>query len=466
MQSGTTLNLLRVKPVLTASEYRRVDKAYEGDLSVAMERAGLAVALAASRRGAGYGARVVVLAGPGNNGGDGYVAARRLAARGVAVSVQRLGEPRTDEAIHAARGAASAGVRITKMGDPFACDLVIDAVFGGGVRGDVPEVVSKWSAADIPVVAVDFPTGLDPDTGIAKEDAFRAVETVTFGSLKTGHILSDGPGLCGLVTVADIGIEGGSPSLWIAEEADAPRPARPRTAHKWSAGSVLVAGGSDGMVGAAVLAARAALSFGAGSVYVTSPNPGRAHLAAPQVPSIPIEDAMSRLARFDVLVAGPGLAEGDLGPVADLVTASPRTVLDAGALRPELVEAAKAGNGGVVVTPHAGEFKNLAGVGPGKFSTRSYARRNDVVLLAKGSPTVVTDGGTPVLVTTGTQALASIGTGDVLAGMIGALWARGLDPMAAAISAAYWHGVAGAEISTSRTLTANMLADEVGRWAW
>ncbi len=174
-----------MKPILTAEEYRRVDQAYTGDLDAAMDQAGLAVALAGVRHGAGYGKQVVVLAGPGNNGGDGYVAARYLTRRGAAVEVQALGEPKTPEAMRAARLARSAGVRVVEMGPPISADLVIDAVFGGGGRSHLPPVVEEWTKTKAPVVAVDFPTGLDPDTGEVKGAVFVAVETVTFQYLKT-----------------------------------------------------------------------------------------------------------------------------------------------------------------------------------------------------------------------------------------------------------------------------------------
>src|SRR5690606_18975213 len=153
------------------------------------------------------------------------------------------------------------------LGAVVKADLVIDALFGGGSRTGLPEAVVAWIDAALPTLAVDFPTGLNPDTGSVETRAFTAVETITFGTLKTGHVNGSGPDHCGRVSVVDIGIEGGEPSLYIAEQGDAPRPTRPRNTHKWAAGAVLVVGGSDGMIGASVLAARSALGFGAGAVY-------------------------------------------------------------------------------------------------------------------------------------------------------------------------------------------------------
>jgi hydroxyethylthiazole kinase-like uncharacterized protein yjeF len=456
-----------VKPVLTAEEYKRVDKAWEGDLSAAMDRAGHAVALAAARHGAAYGKRVIVLAGPGNNGGDGYVAARYLKSRGAFVEIRSLGHPKTEVAADAAESAAAAGIPVAGLGSPDPeAGVVIDALFGGGVRGGLPGEVGEWMDTGAPVIAVDYPTGLDPDTGEVEEGAFHAVETVTFGSLKTGHVMGGGPEHCGKVTVADIGIEGGRPAFYIAEESDAPRPVRDRTTHKWDAGAVLVVGGSTGIVGASTYAGRSALVFGAGSVVVASPRADLVHQVAPQLPTFQMADAEARLDRFDVLIAGPGLAEADSDAARPLITKAERVVLDAGGLTPELLASATEGGAEVIVTPHAGEFARLTGYGGGAYAARALARKLGITVLLKGNPTVVTDGGVPVLVTAGGPELASIGTGDVLAGMIGALWARGLGPFHAAVSAAYWHGVAGSDLARRTTVTAELLTTEIGEYAW
>lgn len=455
-----------MKPILTAEEYRRVDQAYTGNLDQAMDRAGFAVAVSAARLGAAYGRRVVVLAGPGNNGGDGYVAARYLKRRGAAVEIHALTEPRTTEAIHAAALAEQQRVSVRPLAAVKDADLVIDALFGGGGRGGLAREVLAWMDTPAPVLAVDYPTGIDPSSGNVDERAFRAVETVTFGALKTGHVRGEGPEHCGVVTVADIGIEGGEPSMWLAEESDAPRPGRHRRTHKWSAGAVLVAGGSTGMVGAAVLAARSALHFGAGSVAVSSPRADLVTAAAPELLTMAVEEAEARLDRFDVVIAGPGLSEEDREAVIPIVGKAHRVLLDAGGLDPVMVDAAAEGGADVVVTPHAAEFERVAGVGGGAFSVRAYAGKKGVVVLLKGNPTLISDGSEPILVRTGGPELASIGTGDVLSGMVGALWARGLEPRTAAVSGAYWHGVAGADLATTTTLTSDALARHVGRFAW
>ena len=170
-----------------------------------MERAGLGVALAAVRMGARYGSRVIVLAGPGNNGGDGYVAARYLRRRGVAVQVQALADPKTPDAIWAARTAVDAGVPVGPMGQPRQADVIIDAVFGSGFRGALPDVLTPWTEVDTPVLAVDIPSGLDGTTGQAESAVFQAATTVTFHSPKVGQLIGRGPDVCGRLEASPAG---------------------------------------------------------------------------------------------------------------------------------------------------------------------------------------------------------------------------------------------------------------------
>lgn len=254
--------------------------------------------------------------------------------------------------------------------------------------------------------------------------------------------------------------------MLVAEEEDAPLPQRRRRSHKWSAGSVLVVGGSPGMIGASVFAGRAALSFGAGSVYLAADDSNRLQAIAPDVPVMTLDDARDDIRRFDVVLAGPGLAPADISVTLPLLQAAENLVLDAGALRPDVLEAVVDSDVQIVVTPHDAEFTRLSGTKPGTFSVRSFARANGITVVRKGSPTMVTDGSAPVLIRTGGPELASIGTGDVLAGMIAALWSRGLDGFRAAISGSFWHGRAGRSLSRRRTVTARGLVAEIGRFAW
>lgn len=449
-------------PVVTAAESARMDQRATDPVEVLMDRAGLAVALEAVEMGVGYGSRVVVLCGPGNNGGDGYVAARYLRRRGVAVTVHALAEPRTDAARWATDGARRTGVPIVPLGTPRPCDLVIDALFGGGFRRGLPAELRPWLSVDAPVLSVDVPTGLDPDTGEAPDGAFCATRTVTFGALKVGHLLGEGPDRSGLVTVADIGLAEGEPVLRMAEALDCPRPERSRLAHKWSAGSVLIVGGNAGMTGAAVMAGRAALHFGAGAVGVASPQRDTVAALGPELLTYAIDDLEGLCRRYDVVVVGPGL--GDLPDVVATVTEHAAAVVaDADALADR--DPLEAARGRLVITPHAGEFGRLTDHHPGPDGAGTLAREMGCVVLLKGWPTFVTDGGVPWAVVSGGPELATIGTGDVLAGMIAALWARGLDPIDAARSAAFWHGVAAAELAEQTTATADRLAYHVGRYA-
>lgn len=452
--------IAHVKPVLSPAESARLDAASPVPVGTLMERAGMAVALAAVRMGVGYGSRVAVLVGPGNNGGDGYVAASHLARRGVHVELLALSEPRTEPAIEAA-SAARTTLLVGALTPPTgAVDLVVDAVFGGGFRGGVPDSLRPWMELETPLLAVDIPSGLDPTSGLVDDVAFTASRTVAFHSQKPGHVLGEGLDRCGTVEVADIGLVGGEPSLWLVEAVDAVRPGRDRRAHKWSAGSVLVMGGSEGMVGAAVFAAKAALAFGAGAVGVSSASMATVQVLAPEILSYRSGHVSDR---YDVIVLGPGLGD-DAFAIEKAMRSGKPLVIDADAL-PRLAPGTVFDRP-VVLTPHTGEFVRMTGGPAGPEAARRLAEACQAVVVLKGNPTFVTDGGVPRVVTSGGPSLATIGTGDVLSGMIGALMARGLGALEAATSAAYWHGVAGTELSARSTLTADRLAGGVGAYAW
>ena len=471
-----------MKPIITPEEATRLDRVSSEPVEVLMERAGWAVEIAAARMGVGYGSRVAVLVGPGNNGGDGYVAAGLMKRRGAWVTIYQLREPKTEAARWACRRAERAGVEILKMTPPPAgIDVVVDAVFGGGYRGRCPSALSAWMDYPAPVLAVDFPSGLDPTSGLVADRTFSAQCTITFQALKTGHLLGEGPDHCGEIEVADIGLVGVRPILLLAEERDCPRPSRPRTAHKWSAGSVVVIGGSRGMTGAALLAARSALRAGAGAVALMVPGGCQSLVAGPapelltmglgegdHFETTQVEDCLERASRFDVMVIGPGLGrvektrewarqvvglwDGPLLVDADGLWACDQKLL---AERP----------GPTVITPHRGELASLTRPDPGLQEIRALAE-SGVVVLAKGNPTLVCDATQTWVVREGGPELATIGSGDVLAGWLGALWARGLSPAEAARSAAFWHGRAGAALAARGTVTADALASSVSRWAW
>ena len=466
--------------VITSEESARLDSAATVPVETLMERAGLGVALAAARLGAGYGTRVVVLAGRGNNGGDGYVAARYLVGRGCEVSVHAIGAPTTPAAVQAAERAKRSGVAIAAISAPGDADLIIDALFGAGFRGELSDELTAWAAHPAPVIAVDVPSGLDADTGAVVEGGFTATRTVTFHAMKPGHVLGEGPERCGPIEVVDIGLAGGDAELYVCDEQDALRPPRARDAHKWSAGSVAVVGGSPGITGAALLAGNAALAMGAGAVALICPRALQPTYAAAsaelmtrgvgsgaQFTPDDVEGVLAAAKRFDILVLGPGLGP-DRGDFVAGITSGweGRLLVDADGLNALdgltlLAERAAP----TIITPHAGEFTRLTGDSPDYRTAAELPDAAGVVVVLKGNPTFVL-GVDRWLVRSGGPELATIGTGDVLAGMIAALWARGLDGADAARSAAYWHGRAGADLARSRTVTAEKLASSVARFAW
>jgi NAD(P)H-hydrate epimerase len=283
-------------PIVSVDEMRRIDAETTADVDRLMDAAGNGVALSAASMGIGYGSRVHVLAGHGNNGGDGYVAARYLSRRGATVTVHHLGLP--DEGTpgyRAMTSAVSTGVRVVEMGQPEPCDLVIDAFVGTGFRGDLPQEVAAWTRADGPVLAVDVPSGIDGDTGSAQGAVFAAERTATFHMYKTGHFLGQGPDLCGDIDLYDIGLEGGDPGMYRMTAADVTVPSRGRSTHKWSAGAVATIGGVPGLTGAALFAARGAIAAGAGAsvLFTTAATSSEYAAAAPDIPQMQASETAS-----------------------------------------------------------------------------------------------------------------------------------------------------------------------------
>ena len=471
-------------PVVTPEEMAGVDRSAPEPVEILVARAGAAVAtravamLRASRRGLVYGARVVVVAGPGNNGADGRDVARRLAARGAAVTVVDATEV--------------AGTTLTP------CDLVVDAAFGTGLsRPYLPPV-----PGDAPVVAVDIPSGVSGLTGtvVGGDDGsfFTAHATVTFAALKPGLVLGKGPEAAGSLNVADIGLGAGVDAVaraWMITDDDVARiPPRGHDAHKWQS-AVQVVAGSPGMNGAPWLVSAAALHTGAG--YVRLAIPGVAAGAAGLPPGelvnvgLPAEgwdrDVLDGLQRFSCLVIGPGLGStgrdqgGDPGagtPVGRLLAASTvPAVVDADGLNAlgslaAVAEVASARDHSsrdhsLVLTPHAGEFARLVGEKPGPdrvAAVRDAAAASGAIVLLKGSTTVVAHpDGRVLLSDAGSSRLATAGTGDVLSGVIGALVARGVEAFVAAALGAHIHGRA-ADLGRAEGLVASDLPPLVSRW--
>ncbi len=461
-----------MKPVLRVEDMRAVDAHALATVSeeTLVERAGTAVATWAIRMlGGTYGRHVVVVAGKGNNGADGRVAAARLRRRGARVTV------------------VEAGDAPDRIGPQGTVDLVIDAAYGTGFRGTyrAPAV-----SPGVPVLAVDIPSGVDGDTGEACGEPLRADVTVTFAALKTGLLQGEGLLLAGQVEVADIGLDVSRARTWMVEDSDvaAMLAPRPRNAYKWQS-AVAVVAGSPGMTGAAGLCARAAYRAGAGMVRLGIPGGDLADLPVSEAVGTSLaaegwsSEALAMAQRCRALVVGPGLgrAAATVADVRALVgRAAVPAVVDAdglfalgtgdeigAALGPVAREGTDGGGCKAVLTPHDGEFARLAGAPPGPDridAASGLARRSGAVVLLKGPTTVVAHpAGSVLLATAGSPRLATAGTGDVLSGAIGAFVARGVDLHHAAALAAHVHGRA-AELGLREGLVAGDLADLLGRW--
>ena len=414
-----------VIPIVTPEEMAAVDAAAPEPVEVLIDRAGAAVAWAARRRlGGTYGRRVVVLAGKGNNGADGRVAAERLRRWGAHVIE-----------VDAARAPAELP----------RCDLVIDAAYGTGLtRAYAPPHTSD------PVLAVDIASGVDGTTGEIPGGALEATETVTFQALKPGLVLQPGRARCGEIVIADLGLDVGRASAHLVTATDVSvwLPARATDAHKWRSACWVIAG-APGMSGAGHLCAGAAARAGAG--YVRHSAPG----GEPQSPieavgyTLPPTGWGRELGdahRFGALVLGPGLGrEPDtLRSVRDAISSTEcPVVVDADGLS-ALVDHRPAEPHRLVLTPHDGEYETLLGRRPGPdriAAARNAAASLGATVLLKGPTTVIADPeGSTLVTTTGDQRLASAGTGDVLAGIIGALLAQGATPVHAAAMGAWIHG--------------------------
>ena len=449
-------------PVVTPDEMRDVDAAATEPVEVLVERAGAAVAKEAvrllhERTGGVYGRRVVVLAGRGNNGADGRAAARRLARRGATVRVQGPDE-----------------------GDDGA-DLLVDAAYGTGLarRYEAPPVRA------VAVLAVDIPSGVSGLTGLAVDGSrpIAADATVTMAAWKPGLLLGDGADLAGDVTLAGIGLAGLAEArahAWLVTDGDVADllPARPRDAHKWQS-AVQVVAGSPGMTGAPWMVSRAAMRAGAGYVRLGIPgtDPVAAGLPPGELVSLPLPgegwptEVLDGIGRVQALVVGPGLGAVAREAVVELLVGAADTpaVVDADGLNAlggadVLAGVVARRRAPTVVTPHAGEYARLFDGPPGDdrlASVRDAARRTGAVVLLKGSTTVVADpAGTVLLSASGDARLATAGTGDVLAGVVGAFLARGVAAPHAAALAAHVHGRA-ARAGFAQGLAATDLPDLV-----
>ncbi len=440
---------MRVRPIVTPLEMAAIDRAAVEPVEVLIRRAGAAVAWAARRRlGGTYGKRVVVLAGKGNNGADGRIAATRLRSWGVRTRVVDAAAP-------------------PRNLPP--CDLVVDAAYGTGLQRayEPPQV-------DAPVLAVDIPSGVDGLTGACLGSPLHAVETVTFQALKPGLLLHPGSECAGAISIADIGLDTSTATAHLVdrEAVAAWLPSRLPTAHKWQRACWVIAG-SPAMTGAAQMAAAAAQRSGAGYVRLSMPGTapsGPLEVVHHELPAEGWERGLSTdLERFGSVVMGPGLGRARSTRTsvrAALAAIDVPLVLDGDGLaavarRPEMLLLRPAAT---VLTPHDGEVELLIGrrPGPDRFDeARRLAATLGAVVLLKGPTTIVAEpGGRCLVVTSGDARLATAGTGDVLAGIVGALLARGVGAFEAAAAGAWIHGEAGMR-RARRGLIATDLIDAI-----
>ncbi|MEV7373460.1 NAD(P)H-hydrate dehydratase [Streptomyces sp. NPDC090301] len=456
-----------------------------------MQRAAAGLAAACCSllgKGRVYGARVALLVGSGDNGGDALYAGARLARRGAGVTAVLLGD-RAHEGGLAALRAAGGRIVDSAHDDPFeplaAADLVLDGITGiggrGGLRPDAVPVARAARGSDAVVVAVDLPSGIDADTGEVAGEALRADVTVTFGTYKPGLLVDPARSYTGALRLVDIGLGGELPGvadLEALQHQDVARllPVPAAESDKYRRGVLGVVAGSARYPGAAVLAVQGALRGGAGAVRYVGPAADAVIAAHPETLVHP--GPPDRAGRVQAWVVGPGL--GDEPGVAEVLASDVPVLVDADGLRgldPALVRARSAPT---VLTPHAGEAAALLGatreeVEAGRLAAvRELAARFGATVLLKGSTTLVCGPGTEAgqavggavrVNPTGTGWLATAGSGDVLSGLAGSLLAAGLRPVDAASCAAYLHGLAARRASGGGPVTAGEVAGALGG-AW
>jgi ADP-dependent NAD(P)H-hydrate dehydratase / NAD(P)H-hydrate epimerase len=430
------------EPLYTADEARAAEQGH--DVAELMERAGAAVAREVLQRFPDT-RRIAVVCGGGSNGGDGRIAARILREHG--------------------RDA----VETTAVEQ---ADVIVDALFGTGFRGEPREeaaaTIERINAAGAPVVSVDVPSGVDASTGEIAGEAVRAALTVTFHGRKVGLVVAPGLFHAGEVVVADIGLEPVQTAAQLVTPAIlSVVPRRGPEDNKYTAGSVLVAGGAPGLTGAACLAVRAAFRADAGYVAVTVPERSLPVVEAQLLEAVKVGwgDAREAAGKAAALAIGPGLGRTDEAADlrADLLAAGQQVVvLDADALH-----GLEPGDWGprAVLTPHAGELARLLGeesawVNAHRLeAVRRAAERFGCVCLLKGADTIVASPDAGVLVFVGSApGLATAGTGDVLTGIVAAFLAKGVEPRLAAAAAATAHGLAARSLPQAGMIASDVIA--------
>ncbi|MDY7102902.1 MAG: NAD(P)H-hydrate dehydratase [Actinomycetota bacterium] len=440
-------------PIVTPEEMGAIDRDAPEPEEVLIDRAGGALARAILRRlGGGYGRRVLVLAGKGNNGADGRVAATKLARHGVRSLVVEAADPIPPGALERA-------------------DLVVDAIFGTGFRDR-----GGWAPPDVggtPVLAVDIPSGVNGLTGETVDGVPAAGATVTFAALKPGLLLLPGRSRVGELELVDIGLDTSRARAHLVTAADVAEwlPGRPVDMHKWKRATWIVAG-SPGMTGAAHLATASAMRAGASYVRLSTPGVESDPMAPTEAVSVSLpahgwaSDVLASAERFGSIAVGPGLGRSRVTTteVRRLVAEAPVPIVVDGdglhALGDDADRCIRRRAAATILTPHDGEAAVLAGrrMGADRFAeARELATRTGAVVLLKGPTTVIADpDGDALAVTSGDARLATAGTGDVLTGAIAAFAAMGVDPLRAAAAGAHVHGAAAA-----RTPAEGMVASDL-----
>ena len=429
-------------PIYLTADIRRIEQAAGNVTPPLMQRAGSAAAELAARIIPETSKDILVLAGPGNNGGDARIAAELLKQKFFRVTIAEKDIPAQKE-----------------------WGLVIDGLFGIGlarpIEGDYAKLVEYANRQACPVLALDVPSGIQSDSGRVLGCAVRASHTITFIALKPGLLTLDGPDHCGEVTVADLGLDLHAllpPSAWIAEPGlfKGMLERRPRNFHKGMAGSLAVVGGAAGMTGAALLAGRAALRLGAGRVYVglLEENAPAVDLLAPELMLRHPDDVFGE--DLDAMVVGPGLGRGERAETlvgAALASDTP-CVLDADALNliaenTDLRKACVRRKAETLLTPHPAEAARLLGSTVAAVqedrvkAARLLAENLNAHTLLKGNGSiVVARDGHWFINTSGNPGMASAGMGDVLAGMLGALLAQRYSGETALVLGVHLHGAA------------------------
>lgn len=456
-------------PVVTAAESAAHDRMTQQQFGLPeralMENAARALALIIHKL---YPHGLVVgVAGGGNNGGDTAIAIDALSAWGRDTRLIRT----SDGAADVAAAFAGAGV-------------ILDGIFGTGASGtpraDAAALIRAMNASGRPIVAVDVPSGANPDTGVVYDDVVTADTTVCFGFPKLGLLFHPARAHCGRLIVVDIGfppLAEPKAQLITRDWAAARLPQRPATANKGTSGRLLLLAGSTGMAGAAVLAGSAAVRSGVGLIRIVSPAANREILqkAVPEATFLAREEPFET-AGFNAIVAGPGMGDSDetRALVLDTLRSAPGVpaLLDADGLNVFSGDidalAALARNRPLLITPHPKEMGRLTGASIDEVvaapldAARALAQKTGATVLLKGQPTIIVSAGEPALITSlGSSDFAVAGMGDQLAGVIGTMLAAGLDMRTAAGVALYYNGRAGDIANAGRALTPTIVTEHI-----